>query len=410
MSESAPLEPAAPGLPLAGIKVVEASSFTFAPAAARILAELGADVIKIEPLDGDKARALSRRIDVGDVPNVTIEIANRGKRSLALDLKSDEGVALLHRLVSRSDVFVTNFLPSARRRLRVDVDDLMKVNDRLVYALATGWGRRGPLVEQPGFDIIAAFAASGLADAMTPPGGEPPRWSAPGALDLLGSMTLAGAVSIGLLRAKTAGQGGVVDVSLLGIGTWALGTPLSWLRYVGPPSSPEVVAGNPLIAWYRTSDGRWLYFAVAVFDEIWEDVCRRIDRADLVRDPRFATAESRAENYEWCRAVLREAFSARPLSEWLERFESFPKPWTWAKNLEEVFDDPTVRANGYIHSSTTGAGAQIDLASPPFQLDGVPVARDIPAPEVGAHTDEILDELGFDAAQIALMRKRDVIA
>jgi formyl-CoA transferase len=379
----------------------------FGPAAASLLSDMGAEVIKVEPPEGDKSRALQNRwfgsSKVRGFPNASLEIGNHGKRSIVLDLRNPEGMSVFKTLLTKADVFITNYLPAARKRLAIDVEDLKNVNDKLIYAIASGWGGQGEMADQAGFDIVCAWAASGLADAMTRPGEEPPHWSV-AQYDLISSVTLANSVGMALLRRERTGEAGTVEVSLLSTGMWSHAVPLAAFPFVGQDRRKEIVFGQPLVAWYQTSDDRWLFLSIAEPDTYWREFCDRVGLNDIVDDPRFADMEARAANSDACIDLLRKTFLSRPLQEWRERLDGFPAAWTWAKNMEEVSADPQARANDNFRPLTTNAGVDMELISPPMHFDGKALQCRSPAPEAGQDTELVLLDLGYTWDDIARLK------
>ncbi|HVU60508.1 MAG TPA: CoA transferase, partial [Mycobacteriales bacterium] len=259
------------GKPFDGVRVVEVAAWTFVPGAGAIMADLGADVIKIEPPSGDPQRGLMNLLSQAEGgPNPFIEIPNRGKRSVTLDLTTDGGRALLLRLVETADVFLTSYLPRLRERMRIDVDDLRAVNPRLVYVRGSGWGSAGPKVDIGGYDAAAAWAGGGAMYKLTEPGAESPAMQPAAFYDLQGSSYIAGAVAMALFRRERTGEGGVVDVSLLNTGMWSMSPDIVAAPYTGELfRADRKSAGNPIASFYRTADDRWISLVCLQSDRFW---------------------------------------------------------------------------------------------------------------------------------------------
>ncbi|TDD86048.1 CoA transferase [Actinomadura darangshiensis] len=393
--------------PLEGVRVLEVAMYGFVPSAGAVLADWGADVVKVEhAVAGDPQRGLRQigtiRVD-GD-PNPNIEHANRGKRSLGLDLTVPEGRVVLDALIRRSDVFLTSFLPGARTRFGIDVDDVRAVNRKIVYARGSALGPRGPEAGKGGYDMTAFWARGGTAASLTPAGTEgmisPPG---PAYGDTISGTNLAGGIAAALFRRERTGEPSTVDVSLFGSGLWAMGHGIALSLRVGerlapPPAGAHGSPSNPLSGLYATSDGRYLAFVMLQPGKFWADVCRHIDRPELAGDPRFADAERIAANTGEAVKILREAIAARSLAEWTERFATLAGPWAPVQDSLQAGNDPQARANEYIVQA-----GDLELVASPVQFDVA--APDLgPAPEFAAQTEEILTELGLDWDRIIALK------
>jgi crotonobetainyl-CoA:carnitine CoA-transferase CaiB-like acyl-CoA transferase len=395
---------------LQGVKVIEVSSWLFVPAAGAVLADWGADVIKVEhPVTGDPIRGLTNAEATGALMNPNTELPNRGKRSVGLDISTEEGLDVLYRLVDSADVFLTNFLPGARRRLGIDIDDIRGRNPNVVYALGTGQGSLGPEAERGGFDLASAWARGGAAFQMTPKGGEPPNQ--PGSFgDLSGGMNLAGAVAAALYRRQCDGHAPVVEVSLYATGMW-------WMAQAVTAGAVGVVREfrtrtnpfNALVNYFPTSDGRWVCLVFLQADRWWPDLCRRLERPDLIDDPRFATAPVRNQNTEACTQVLDEIFVTRTLAEWRDILADAEGVWAPVLSPAEIGEDPQAIANGYLPDVDKGDGRVYRGVASPARFDQVPVGLLHGAPEHGEDTEAVLLELGFDWDAIGEMKSRGTV-
>ncbi|MFI6309677.1 CaiB/BaiF CoA transferase family protein [Nocardia fusca] len=401
------LDPVSEG-PLTGVKVLELSMWVFGPACAAILGQMGADVIKVEhPEGGDPQRILrNKELTINGV-SPWVQIANRGKRSIGLDVKKPEGRAILSRLVAEADVFVTSFLPEARRKLRIEVDDIRADNPSIIYARASGLGQAGPERERGGFDLPAGWGRGGTAFKLTPEGGEPPMMPA-SFYDLNSSVALAGAISMALFRRERSGTPSVIDAALLHTAMWPLSPDIAMAPKAGGMHviRDRRTPGNPTTNWYRTKDDRWLYLAHLQSDRYWPELCRTIGAPQLLEDERFTDHAARVTNQRECVAALDEIFARRTLAEWTPILNRTEGVWAPVQSPAELYDDPQVRANGWL---TPVDGLDMSLVAPPFQFDDLPPAPASPAPEAGQHTEEILLELGMSWEEIIAKKESGAI-
>jgi crotonobetainyl-CoA:carnitine CoA-transferase CaiB-like acyl-CoA transferase len=390
---------------LAGIRVVEVAAWTFVPISGAVLAEWGADVIKVEhPESGDPQRGLitSGLVPGGDGVNFMFELPNRGKRSVGLDLSTDAGRELLYRLVETADVFVTNHLPQVRERLQIDVEHIRARNPHIVYVRGSGHGARGPEAHKGGFDGASFWARAGLAMAFKDPEAQWPVDQRPAFGDVIGGLTIAGGIAAALLRRERTGTPSVVDVSLLGLGLWALApevTSAKLFEGVDLPAFHRDSLPNPLVGTYPTKDGRFITLILLQADRYWPDLAEHLERPDLLDDPRFKDAAARFEHRVECIQVLRDVFRSRTYDEWCERLQTLQGVWAPMQTPLEVHDDPQVAANGYLEPVTTANGAEFVLPANPVQFDETPPSVR-GAPEHGEHTDEVLLELGLSYDEI----------
>ena len=393
--------------PLAGIRVLEVAMYGFVPSGGAVLAEWGADVIKVEhAVKGDPQRGLRQTgtFKVEGDPNPNVEHANRGKRSIGLDLANEASREVLDELIRRSDVFLTNFLPAQRRKLGIDVDEVRKVNPRIVYARGSALGPRGPEADKGGYDATAFWARGTVAASITPAGSDgiisPP---APAFGDTISGTNLAGGIAAALFHRERTGEPLTVDVSLLGSGLWAMGHAVALSLHLdkpfqAPPLGSHGSVANPLSGLYRTADGSYLSFVMLQPTRFWAEVCHHIDRPQFADDPRFATAASIAENTPAGVEILQEALAEHTLAEWTERFATLSGPWAPVQSTLQAGADPQIRANGYI----VRAG-ELELVAGPVQFDVTP-AETGPAPEFAAQTEEILTELDLDWDRIIALK------
>jgi crotonobetainyl-CoA:carnitine CoA-transferase CaiB-like acyl-CoA transferase len=398
---------------LCGIKVVEVASWVFVPAAGSLLADWGADVVKVEhPERGDPQRGLSSTTAGAAPYNPLMEQANRGKRSVGLDLTTDAGREVFYRLIAEADVFLTNALTAVRRKLRIDVDDLRAVNPRLIYARGTGHGIHGPEAERGAFDGAAYWSRGGIAAAVTPEGSEYPVWQRAGFGDSGSGASLAGGVVAALYRRERTGAPSVVDVSLLGTALWQLfpdvvAAPANRDRYGAdgrvPHLPPRDAFPNPLTNYYRTKDGRFLFLTMMESDRFWPDLCAHLGRTDLRDDPRFTDHATRTEHARELIRELDEVFGARTLAEWKETLRTLRGVWSPVQTALETHTDEQVVANGYLQPVTTAGGHEISLVHGPVQFDGAPFPLR-PAPGFAEDTDAVLLELGHTEEELVALK------
>ena len=401
---------------MAGVRILEVAEHTFVPAASALLADWGADVIKIEHVErGDAMRGLAST-GVTDVPadvHPLLEHSNRGKRSLGLDLSDPDGLEILYKLVATSDVFLTNKLPSVRKKLNVEPDQIRAHNPSIIYVSGTGQGERGPEADKGSYDHLAFWCRAGTAvGVMRPEYGHVPVPPGPGFGDSIGAMTIAGGIMGALFHRERTGEATTVDVSLLASGMWAMGQPIALSLLLNQPWRPppaDAVRLNPLSANYQTKDGRWIALTCLQAGKYWPHVCKAIDRPELATDPRFADHASLLGNSADAAELLRQAFAERTLAEWRERLADFVGQWAVVQDTLEAATDPQSVANGYIQECRTAEGTPFKLVTAPVQFGGAP-ARPGRAPQLNEHGDEILSDLGLDWDTVVGLKVRGVVA
>jgi len=397
-----------------GVRVVEVAQWWFVPAAGAVLADWGADVIKVEhTVTGDPQRGL---VTSGFFPptggvNFMVEQSNRGKRSVGIDIGNPQGRDVLLKLVETADVFLTNFLAPARKRLGIDVEDIQKVNPRIIYARGTGQGAEGPDADRGGYDAASFWSRGGIAHALTPAGAETPVMQRAAFGDSIGAMTVAGGIAGALFKRERTGEASVVDISLLGTAMWVMAPDIvmSTLTDQGMPAFTRTSAPNPIVNSYRTKDGRWLFLNMLQPDRFWADFCRHLDRPDLIDDARFKGGLERFQNREACVAELDGVFAQRTLAEWCERLQSMEGVWAPMQSAKEVSGDVQARANGYVLPVDRGDGTSFTLVSNPVQFDHTPPTL-TPAPDCGQHTEDVLLSLGYDWDQLGALKEAQAIS
>jgi crotonobetainyl-CoA:carnitine CoA-transferase CaiB-like acyl-CoA transferase len=390
-----------------GINVVEVGMWVAGPAAAGILGDWGADVIKIEPPEGDPFRALLSGIFDG--VNPPFELDNRNKRSVSLNLSLPEGRAVAADLVDRADVFVTNARPAALARAGLDHETVSKRNPRLVYAHVTGYGLTGDDRDRAAYDVGAFWSRAGVAASLTPDG-MPLPYQRGGMGDHMAGLAAAGAVSAALFHRERTGDGQLVSVSLLRIGMYMMGWDINMSARLGVPTIPMTVATppNPMITAYAAGDGRRFWLLGLQGDRLWPDLLRAIERPEWATDPRYESAEARFANSGLV-VELNEVFATKPLSEWAARFDAEDVWWAPVQHAHEVVEDPQARAAGGFVSVPVDGSEPLEMVATPIDFAGTPWAPRSTAPEFGQHTEEVLLELGHDWDRIIELKELGAI-
>jgi crotonobetainyl-CoA:carnitine CoA-transferase CaiB-like acyl-CoA transferase len=380
--------------PMEGVKVVELGLWVAGPAAAGILGDWGADVVKIEPPEGDPFRGLLSAYSEGTSP--PFELDNRNKRGMALNLTLPEGREIAARLVDDADVFITNARPGALARAGLDFETVSARNPRLVYAHINGYGLEGDERDRAAFDVGAFWSRAGVAASLTPEG-SPLPYQRGGMGDHMAGLAAAGAVSAALFSRERTGEGQLVSVSLLRIGLYMVGWDVSMALRLGVPTTPISVAAppNPLISAYEAGDGKRFWMLGLQGERHWPDVLRAVDKPEWATDERFDSLVARFMNAAELVIALNEIFATRPLAEWGEIFDREDVWWAPVQMPEDTVDDPVVRSAGGFVPVPTDDGTIESVASP-VDFRGTPWAVRSVAPEHSQHTEEILLELGED--------------
>jgi crotonobetainyl-CoA:carnitine CoA-transferase CaiB-like acyl-CoA transferase len=385
--------------PLEGIRVVEVAMWAFVPSAGGVLADWGAEVIKVEAPTGDPIRGLvSSGVGKTDGITYTWELFNRGKRGIALDLNEPTAQKIVYQLAETADVFLTSLLPRARKKLRIDHDDIRAVNPNIVYAVGSGQGARGPEAEKGGYDSISFWSRGSISSSVTPTGAPPIGMPAGAFGDSLSGVALAGGIAAALVNKARTGEGSLVDGSLLGTAMWCMQMGIVGAHVAGMDELPKMDRANvpnPLVNTYRTADDRWVALCMLQPDVYWSGLCTAIGREDLVDDERFATGAVRAQHGAECVAELDATFATRTLEEWKPLLASQPGQWDVLNRVGDVKVDPQAVVNGFVQTVDYGQGRELPLIANPVQFDREPPEL-VPAPDFGADTDEILLALGWD--------------
>jgi crotonobetainyl-CoA:carnitine CoA-transferase CaiB-like acyl-CoA transferase len=399
-----------------GVRVLEVAEHTFVPAASALLADWGAEVIKIEHVErGDAMRGLlSSGVGVMQTDvHVLLEHSNRGKKSLGLDLTTDDGLAILYKLAATCDVFLTNKLPSVRTKLQVDVEQIRAANPSIIYVRGTGQGELGPDADRGSYDALAYWNRAGIAMGLKHAEDEmPPGPPAPAFGDSIGAMTIAGGIMGALFHREKTGEATTVDVSLLSTGMWSMGAALALGMQMGIPWAPppkDRPGGNPLVRTYLTEDSRHLSLCCLQAGKYWAELVTLVGLPELATDERFADAAAINANGGVAIELLATAFATKTSDEWRAVLDDFSGQWTVVQTTLEVVEDPQSVANGYVVDSATSTGIPFKLAAAPVIFGDEPPSTSR-APEFNEHGDEILATLGLDWDAIVDLKVRGVTA
>ncbi len=395
--------------PLSGVRVLELASHVFVPIGGGVLHEWGAEVVKIEPPEtGDPYRSL---VTAGlhtahNGIDASFQLTNRGKQSVTIDLKNPEGRELLYRMVKDYDVFLTNMRPDARRRLKIDIEDIRTHNPDIIYVRGSGYGTRGPDVQMGGYDAAAYWSRGGIGGAFTPRDAERPVMQRPAFGDVVGGLTIAGAIAAALYKRKATGETSVVDVALMSIGMWQLQPDITHAK-IHPEGQNRVydrkATWNPISGPYRTRDGRFIHLNMMEGDRYWPDFCTVVGHPELIDDPRYLTMALRKENARPCVERLDEIFASRDYADWCVIMKQAKGVWAPMQTPLEVHSDPQVAPNGFLADVEMIDGSQLTLVTSPAQFDERSV-KPLRAPELGEHTETALLALGLSWDEIAALK------
>ena len=362
------------------------------------MADLGAEVIKVEAIGGDPIRGLMKQAKVGEGehnPDHPFQFINRGKKGIELNLDNPKGAGIARRLIAECDVVVMNLLKERRERFGLDTDDLFKIKSDLVIGLLSGYGEVGEEVNRPGYDVTAFFSRSGVYGGGTAPGGTPPH-ARPGSGDHTTSIALFGALMAGLRSRDVTGDGQVVEASLLRTATWTISLDLVTSLVDGQPAydRPREKGLSAMLEAFQASDGRWLQFAMPDTGDAWERFCRALDREDLLTREEFSSGRLRYRNMSQLVASIDESIGSMPADHWVPRLDEHRCIWAPINDSAGAVRDPQVRATGAFETIHHPVVGDFETVASPFRMHNAPnVGVKGPAPEKGEHTNQVLSEL-----------------
>ncbi|MBI4308564.1 MAG: CoA transferase [Chloroflexi bacterium] len=386
---------------LEGIKVLEMAQLYAGPGSAMYLADMGADVIKVEPPEGDHIRTMYSTPSLGR-QSKPFQVLNRNKRSVVVDIRTPAGREVIYRLAAHCDVMINNFRPGVAERLRLDYPTMERINPRLVYAHLSGFGDVGPMAHKPGIDLVIQ-AHAGVMASRRMPDGRP--IAAPVAVaDLSTAMLLAYGITLALLARERTGHGQRVDTCLLGAAIAMQAYQL--VRVQGDSNLPG--AAYALNNSYKCQDGEYILFSITT-DKHWRALCAALDLDHLVDNPAFATFDQRVQNSTDLFAVLEAVLGTRPSGEWIKRLEERDIPCAVIQSRAKALDDPQVRQNGLVIDVTDPAGRRTSMMGIPLKLSRTPGSVRSCAPKLGQHTAEVLQEAGYTLTEIQALAQQGVI-
>ncbi|MEC7924016.1 MAG: CoA transferase [Actinomycetota bacterium] len=395
--------------PMEGIRVVELGVWVAGPAAGGILGDWGAEVIKIEPPEGDPARSFQRMLG-GDMPNnPPFELDNRNKKSIVLDLSAPDGMDVALQLIDSADVFVTNLRAGALQRLGLGHEVLLQRNPRLIYGGISGYGTEGDDVDRPAYDIAAFWARSGIASLLTQEGSDPP-FQRGGMGDHGTGLAAAAAISAALFAREKSGEGQYVSTSLYRQGAYTIGFDINiallWGMTLAVGNRKSM--GNPAINNYVAGDGKRFWIVGLETIRHWPPLCRVVGHPEWIDDERFASPRDRALNATELIALLDAEFAKRPMAEWEEIFSTEPDFfWAPVNSIDDVLADPQSEHAGLFTDIPDDVGTTRMVATP-CDFDGTPCEPRSTAPELGEHTAEVLETLGYSEADITSLQQNGV--
>ncbi len=389
--------------PLEDVKVVDLSTWAAAPAACVILADWGADVIKIEhSTGGDPCRAYKGE---GWLPECPLspgwESDNRNKRSLALDLKKETAQKIAHQLVEKADVFVSNLPESALHRINMDENSLKMINSDLIYGHLTGYGLKGENNKKPGYDFSAFWASSGIMSTIGDPE-SPPAFQRPAMGDHVTALAFAAGICAALYTREKRGISQKVDISLMNTGIWTT----SWQGQAAILSGQDIKQvsrmdmKNPLFNIYKTKDRSWFIFTMVLPDPFWEPLCRALSLEELIDDPHFNSSAQRLANYKQLIELMDKAIAVKDMAEWAEIFNSYKLIWAPVHTIKSALEDPQSKANDFVVEVDHPAVGRLKVVNTPVRFSKTPHQIKNGAPLLGQHNEDILLELGYSQSDI----------
>lgn len=398
---------------LENIKVLELGAWVAAPSAGVVLADWGAEVLKIEdPVTGDAMRGWRsiRGVEIEDV-HFWFELYNRNKRSIGLDLRKEEGRRIFYSMVKKADVFLSNFRGSVLERLKIDYGSLSEMNPKLIYAAVSGYGHKGRDVEKPGYDITAFWSRSGILCKLIPGEGKSPVDPPFGMGDTIVGTITAGAISAALFNRERTGVGEEIDISLYQTAVWSTAMDIEAVLYTGSPI-PKInrtMMPNPLENDYCTKEGKWLRVAMIQSDRFWPDFCEALEIGHLMKDKRFKDAADREANNSELISLLDRVFATKTCSEWERIFQEHELISATVQDYSEVVNDPQAIENGFFAEIDHPSTKKVRVVATPVNFGKTSSTARVPAPELGQHTEEILLDLDYSWEEITGFKERGII-
>ena len=401
--------------PLAVMKVLEIANWVAGPSACAIMADMGAEVVRIEhPETGDPVGSVTMA-STGLVQhtsgiNLIFELLNRGKQSVAVNLESPQGQEIVQRLAAQSDVVVTNLTPHRQERYQLRYEDISGLNPRTIYLVLTGYGTEGPDRDRSGFDYAAFWARSGIMGSLCETGG-PPTQQRPGMGDQTTSLALTAAIGMALYERERSGKGQRIDCSLLHTGMWVIGGDLMSAFSTHQPVErvPRREVGNPLFNFYQTADGKWLQLVMIESERFWNGFCKALGMEGFSRDPRFDSHVNRVEHSRELVDIIENQFASTSFEHSAVRLDEQKCIWAPVQTLDQVVDDPQVRANKYTTTLTHAEDGDFQILTPPMKYSRTPGGPTSTAPELGQHTETALLELGYTWDDIVNFKEQGAI-
>ena len=401
--------------PLDGLKVLEVANWVAGPSACAIMADMGAEVVKIEhPETGDPVRSVDVAargvVQHSSGINSIFELLNRGKQSVAVNLENPQGQEIVQKLAAQSDVVVTNLTPHRQERYRLRYEDLSALNSRTIYIVLTGYGAEGPDRDRSGFDYAAFWARSGIMASLGETGG-PPTQQRPGMGDQTTSLALTAAIGMALYERERSGKGQRIDCSLLHTGMWVIGADIMAALKTHQPVErvPRKDAGNPLYNFYQTADGKWLQLVMIESERFWNGFCKALGMDELANDPRFDSHVVRIEHSKALFEIIENRFASESFDHWSARLDEQRCIWAPVQTLDQVVDDPQVHANSYTTTLTHAEEGDFKILTPPMKYSRTPGKPSSAAPELGQHTETTLLDLGYTWDDIIILKEQGAI-